>query len=203
MPAAEVVGRAEWAEANLEDARRRCSTRWRSGSRAASRRAGPFAGALRLGTGVTLAAEVGLVIGYMSQRVLGQYELSLLGPEAPRRGCCSWRPTSSGPSPSWGSTARASCAGSRSTSSCTRSSSAACRGCAATSAELLRDTSRRSTCGSRAAPPAACPRCPDPAELVERFREGGLAALVQTREQRGILDRMQAAMAVMGATPST
>ncbi len=41
------------------------------------------------------------------------------------------------------------------------------------------------------------PSLPNPAELVERFREGGLAALVQTREQRGIVDRMQAVMAVV------
>ena len=38
--------------------------------------------------GATLAAESGLVMGYMSQRVLGQYELSLLGPR-PTRGSCS------------------------------------------------------------------------------------------------------------------
>ena len=41
------------------------------------------------------------------------------------------------------------------------------------------------------------PSLPDPAQLVERFREGGLAALVQTREQRALMDRMQAAMAVV------
>jgi coenzyme F420 biosynthesis associated uncharacterized protein len=38
---------------------------------------------------------------------------------------------------------------------------------------------------------------PDPGQLAERFREGGLAALVQTDEQRGLMDRMQAAMAVV------
>ena len=41
------------------------------------------------------------------------------------------------------------------------------------------------------------PWLPRPAELVERFRQGGLAALVQTREQRGLMDAMQAAMAVI------
>jgi len=41
------------------------------------------------------------------------------------------------------------------------------------------------------------PALPDPARLVEAFREGGLAALVQTREQRAIMDRVQAAMAVV------
>src|SRR3712207_8746117 len=32
---------------------------------------------------------------------------------------------------------------------------------------------------------------------VDAFREGGLAALVQTREQRDLMDRMQATMAVI------
>jgi putative hydrolase len=41
------------------------------------------------------------------------------------------------------------------------------------------------------------PSLPDPAKLVEAFREGGLAALVQTREQRALMGRMQAAMAVI------
>ena len=34
-----------------------------------------------MGAGATLAAEAGLVMGYVSQRVLGQYELALLAPE--------------------------------------------------------------------------------------------------------------------------
>ena len=38
---------------------------------------------------------------------------------------------------------------------------------------------------------------PDPPELVERFREGGLMALVQTQEQRELMARMQPAMAVI------
>ena len=41
------------------------------------------------------------------------------------------------------------------------------------------------------------PSLPSAAEFVERFREGGLAALVQTREQRAIVERMQAAMAMI------
>ena len=41
------------------------------------------------------------------------------------------------------------------------------------------------------------PSLPDPAQIVERFREGGLAALVQTREQRRIMERIQCAMAVV------
>ena len=41
------------------------------------------------------------------------------------------------------------------------------------------------------------PSLPDPRRLVEAFREGGLAALVQTREQRALMDEIQAAMAVV------
>ncbi len=41
------------------------------------------------------------------------------------------------------------------------------------------------------------PSLPDPARIVETFREGGLLALVQTREQRRLMDRVQAAMALV------
>jgi coenzyme F420 biosynthesis associated uncharacterized protein len=41
------------------------------------------------------------------------------------------------------------------------------------------------------------PSLPDPAKLVEAFRDGGLAALVQTKEQRALMARIQAAMAVV------
>lgn len=38
---------------------------------------------------------------------------------------------------------------------------------------------------------------PDLSELADRFRDGGIAALVQTDEQREVMERMQAAMAVV------
>jgi len=41
------------------------------------------------------------------------------------------------------------------------------------------------------------PSLPDPARLVELFRDGGLAALVQSPEQRALMDRVQAAMSVV------
>ena len=41
------------------------------------------------------------------------------------------------------------------------------------------------------------PSLPNPRRLVETFREGGLAALIQTREQRSVMARLQAAMAVI------
>ncbi len=41
------------------------------------------------------------------------------------------------------------------------------------------------------------PSLPDPGRLVEAFREGGLAALVQNPEQRALMDEIQATMSVI------
>jgi coenzyme F420 biosynthesis associated uncharacterized protein len=41
------------------------------------------------------------------------------------------------------------------------------------------------------------PTLPDPSRIVQEFREGGLVALVQTHEQRRLLGRIQATMAVI------
>src|ERR671936_964709 len=76
--------RAQWADINIDG----LAELLEPVARGLERRleaAGPLAGALRLGARATLATEAGLVMGYMSQRVLGQYELSLLQPEAPPR----------------------------------------------------------------------------------------------------------------------
>jgi coenzyme F420 biosynthesis associated uncharacterized protein len=43
----------------------------------------------------------------------------------------------------------------------------------------------------------ALPTLPDPARVVENFREGGLVALVQSKEQRKLMARIQATMAVV------
>src|SRR5947208_6659621 len=84
IPAPETVSRADWAEVNvrsmadmLEPVTDRLDKRFIG--------AGAFAGPLRIAAGATVAAEVGLVVGYMAQRVLGQYELSLLAKERPAR----------------------------------------------------------------------------------------------------------------------
>ena len=83
-PAAELVGRAEWAQLNLASFEKMLDPVVERLDERMSF-AGPLAGALRVGAGATIGAEAGLVMGYMSQRVLGQYELSLLGAEAPPR----------------------------------------------------------------------------------------------------------------------
>src|SRR3954451_1230878 len=83
-PPAELVHRGAWADANLTTFRHLLEP---IADRMSERlgRAGPIAGPLRLAAGATIAAEVGLVTGYMSQRVIGQFELSLIQPEAPTR----------------------------------------------------------------------------------------------------------------------
>jgi coenzyme F420 biosynthesis associated uncharacterized protein len=44
----------------------------------ADKRLGPLRPAVQIGVGVMLSTEVGVVVGYLAQRVLGQYELVLL-----------------------------------------------------------------------------------------------------------------------------
>ncbi len=39
---------------------------------------GPLRPAMQIGIGLVLSTEVGVVVGYLGQRVLGQYELVLL-----------------------------------------------------------------------------------------------------------------------------
>src|ERR687896_1147419 len=84
VPGAELVSREEWASINLgtlsgllDPVAERLEGRMDF--------AGPLAGALKTAAAATLAAEVGLVMGYVSTRVLGQYELSPLGGDAPPR----------------------------------------------------------------------------------------------------------------------
>jgi coenzyme F420 biosynthesis associated uncharacterized protein len=46
---------------------------------------GPLKPAMQIGIGLMLSAEVGVVVGYLAQRVLGQYELVLLDEAVPER----------------------------------------------------------------------------------------------------------------------
>jgi coenzyme F420 biosynthesis associated uncharacterized protein len=74
LPAPEGVGRAEWVRANLGSMRKLMDPMLaRAGTGL-----GPIKPAAQLMVGFTVSAEVGLLVGYMAQRVLGQYELVLL-----------------------------------------------------------------------------------------------------------------------------
>jgi len=194
-PPVHEVARSEWAEANLDSVAEFLDP---VGDRLEGRlgRAGPLSGALKAATGATLAAEVGLVMGYMSQRVLGQYELSLLQPEVPPRLLF-----------------------------VTPNLSRAVRDLDVDEESFLRwvvlhevthvlqfsgVTWLREHLGAllreylatvevriERGAAGGLPSLPDPSLIVERFRDGGLAALVQTHEQRRIMERIQSAMAVV------
>jgi coenzyme F420 biosynthesis associated uncharacterized protein len=74
LPPPEVVSRAEWITANLQTMKPildPLSGKMGDGM-------GPLAAPLRLAGGLVLAAQVGALTGYLSQRVLGQYDLGLL-----------------------------------------------------------------------------------------------------------------------------
>src|SRR3954447_24467559 len=194
-PPAELVDRASWADANLttfshilEPVADRMSQRLG--------RAGPLAGPLRLGAGATIATEAGLVTGYMSQRVLGQFELSLIQPEAPTRllfvgpnlrkaveelevdrdAFLDWivlhelTHVVQFTGVPW---LREHLGG------------------------LLRAYLDSVDVQIKAGAAGGLPAMPNIQELVDRFREGGLMALIQSHEQRELMDRLQPVMAVI------
>jgi coenzyme F420 biosynthesis associated uncharacterized protein len=194
-PPAEVVSRAEWASGNLDALSHILDpVAERLDERLGF--AGPLAGALRIGASATLAAEAGLVMGYMSQRVLGQYDVSLLGGDTDPR-LLFVGPNLGGAvrdldvdAESFG---RWICAHElthvfqfQGVSWLREHMSGLLRRYVAT----LEVRIQKGSAGG-------LPSLPDPARLVEAFRDGGLAALVQNPEQRALMDEVQAAMSVI------
>lgn len=74
LPAPEGIGRREWVGSNVKAMRALLDPVLAR----ASTRLGPLGPVMEIGTGLMLSAEVGVVLGYLAQRVLGQYELVLL-----------------------------------------------------------------------------------------------------------------------------
>jgi coenzyme F420 biosynthesis associated uncharacterized protein len=74
LPPPEGIGRREWIASNITSMRALLDpVLERTG-----KGLGPLRPALQIAAGFALSAEVGLVLGYLGQRVLGQYELVLL-----------------------------------------------------------------------------------------------------------------------------
>jgi coenzyme F420 biosynthesis associated uncharacterized protein len=197
LPAAELLSRADWAGANLsslapliDPVAARLDARLDAG-------AGPFAGALRAGAGVTLAAELGLVTGYMSQRVLGQYELSLLGPDAAAPRLLFVAPNLARAVVELGVDRESFLRWVAIHELVHALQFGAVPWLRGHLGELLRGYLATVDVRIERGSAGGLPALPDIAELVARFREGGLAAFVQSHEQRRILDRVQAAMAVV------
>ena len=196
IPAPEAVERPDWAEINVESM---ASLLGPVADRLTGRfdGAGPLAGPLRIAAGSLVAAEVGLVLGYMSQRVLGQYELSLVQPDAPPR-LLFVAPNIAAAIRNL-DIDRDSFVGWIVLHEMTHvfqfSGVPWLRDHLGT---LLRDY--LATVEVRVERPEAggmLPALPDIPKLVESFREGGLVALVQSPEQRDIMDRLQSVMCVI------
>jgi coenzyme F420 biosynthesis associated uncharacterized protein len=195
VPAPEAVSRGEWAEVNVDAMAAMLEpVTDRLGKRFVG--AGAFAGPLRIAASATMAAEIGLVVGYMSQRVLGQYELSLLDPARPARLLFV--------EPNLARAIRDLDVDADSFLSWIVLHELT-HVLQFSGVPWLRDhlgslmRSYLATVEVRIERGSAggLPSLPNPARLLESFREGGLVALVQTREQREIMDRMQATMSVI------
>jgi coenzyme F420 biosynthesis associated uncharacterized protein len=74
LPGPEGISRREWVASNLSAMRAMLDPLLAR----AGKGMGPLRPAMQIGIGITLTAELGLVVGYLAQRVLGQYELVLL-----------------------------------------------------------------------------------------------------------------------------
>jgi len=195
VPPVREFSRAEWAEANLglladllDPVGARLDDRLGS--------AGPLAGPLKAAANATLAAEAGLVMGYMSQRVLGQYEVSLLQPETEPRllfvtpnldRAVTDLDVNRDSFLRWVVLHEVTHVLQFSGVPWLREHLGA----------LLRDYLATVEVRIERGAAGGLPSLPDPSAIVERFREGGLAALVQSREQRRIMERIQCAMAVV------
>jgi coenzyme F420 biosynthesis associated uncharacterized protein len=81
LPEAELVDRRQWIDANL----RSLPTLIEPVFDRLGEGTGALAPALRTAAGGILTGEVGLLMGYVSRRVLGQYEVVILDPDAAPR----------------------------------------------------------------------------------------------------------------------
>ena len=83
LPSPEVVDRREWIEANMETLRAITAVAERQLEEASP--PGLLGTGLRGVLGALAAVEVGVVSGVLAQRVLGQYDVALIGPSRPPR----------------------------------------------------------------------------------------------------------------------
>ncbi len=74
LPAPEGIGRREWVSSNIDSMRLLLDPVLDR----ATENLGTLKPAVEIGMGIMLSTEVGVVLGYLAQRVLGQYELVLL-----------------------------------------------------------------------------------------------------------------------------
>ena len=196
VPAPELVSRSEWASANLVSlAELLDPVAARLDDRLGF--AGPLAGALRVGAAATVAAEAGLVMGYVSHRVLGQYDVSLLAGDRPARllfVAPNLRRAVSDMGVERPAFERWICAHELTHVFQFQGVPWLREHMSSLVREYLESVEVRIDRGAAGGLPS---HARARAGSSRRFREGGLAALIQTREQRSVMARLQAAMAVI------
>ena len=82
LPRPESIDRAGWVSANQNSMRGVLDP---VAEHIGNRLGGRLQGVMNAGAGVVLAAEVGVLSGYLAQRVLGQFEFAVADPEGPTR----------------------------------------------------------------------------------------------------------------------
>jgi coenzyme F420 biosynthesis associated uncharacterized protein len=80
LPAAEAIDRGQWIDANLASMRELMGPVFEKAQSGL-----PASGIVRSGMGSLLGAQVGALTGYLSGRVLGQYDLVLMDADSPTR----------------------------------------------------------------------------------------------------------------------
>ena len=84
IPTAEPIGRSEWLQVNLRGLRDSLGPTEARIERELEL-PGPLGGLARGFVGGAIGAEAGAILGYAAGRVLGQYEIALVGPPRPPR----------------------------------------------------------------------------------------------------------------------
>jgi len=195
VPPPELVSRSEWASANLGSLSELLDpVAARLDDRLSF--AGPLAGALRAGAAATVAAEAGLVMGYVSHRVLGQYDVSLLAGDRPPRllfVASNLRRAVSDMGVERSAFERWICAHELTHVFQFQGVPWLREHMSSLVRKYLESVEVRIDRGAA----GGLPSLPNLSRLVETFREGGLAALVQTHEQRAVMARLQTAMSVI------
>ena len=191
LPRPESIDRSGWVTANQTSMRGVLDP---VADQIGSRLGGRLQGVMNAGAGVVLAAEVGVLSGYLAQRVLGQFEFSVTDPDGPARLLFV------GPNLAEAATKLEAdpdellrwVALHETTHALQFGAVPWLRGhVAAAVAELME---------SATVDPRSMLRFPDPTNigaLVDAIRSGGLPALMIRPQQRATLERMQAFMAVI------
>jgi coenzyme F420 biosynthesis associated uncharacterized protein len=84
LPSAEVVDRREWIGANITTLRSMSAAMEQSLASSLDL-PGPLGPGLRSAAGAAAGVELGVVSAFLAQRVLGQYDVALIGPSRPPR----------------------------------------------------------------------------------------------------------------------